>query len=124
MKAVIITNNPEVKQKYDKEHSIEFVDGSLLDVLITTRDKIHAGHKLLTHPLSGSVKPNETPYKSILISYDRGDLDIDSSVLISSSIETAQKFINTKKPIEWNDKILDDFMEIDLSLISSGIESM
>jgi len=124
VKAVIITNNPEVKQKYDKEHSIEFVDGSLLDVLITTRDKIHVGHKLLTHPLSGSVKPNETPYKSILISYDRGDLDIDSSVLISSSIETAQKFINTKKPIEWNDKILDDFMEIDLSLISSGIESM
>lgn len=31
------------------------------------RDRIHEGHLLLSHPLSGSVKPNETPYKSVMI---------------------------------------------------------
>ncbi|MCK9267469.1 MAG: GrdX family protein [Alkaliphilus sp.] len=124
MKAVVITNNLKVKQKYDKEYDVEFVDGSLLDVLITVRDRIHEGHKLLTHPLTGSVKPNETPYKSVLISCDKGDLDLDSLLMISSNIETAQKFINIKKPIEWKEKILADFMEIDLDLINSGIESM
>ena len=124
MKAVVITNNLKVKQKYDKEHNVEFVDGSLLDVLIMVRDRIHEGYKLLTHPLAGSVKPNETPYKSVLISCDKGDLDLDSLLMISSNIETVQKFINIKKPIEWKEKILADFMEIDLDLISSGIESM
>lgn len=124
MKAVVITNNLKVKQKYDKEHNVEFVDGSLLDVLIMVRDRIHEGHKLLTHPLAGSVKPNETPYKSVLISCDKGDLDLDSLLMISSNIETVQKFMNIKKPIEWKEKILADFMLIDLDLISSGIESM
>ena len=124
MKAVVITNNLKVKQKYDKEYDVEFVDGSLLDVLITVRDRIHEGHKLLTHPLTGSVKPNETPYKSVLISCDKGDLDLDSLLMISSNIETVQKFMNIKKPIEWKEKILADFMLIDLDLISSGIESM
>jgi len=124
VKAVVITNNLKVKQKYDKEHNVEFVDGSLLDVLIMVRDRIHEGHKLLTHPLAGSVKPNETPYKSVLISCDKGDLDLDSLLMISSNIETVQKFMNIKKPIEWKEKILADFMLIDLDLISSGIESM
>ena len=124
MKAVVITNNLKVKQKYDKEHNVEFVDGSLLDVLIMVRDRIHEGHKLLTHPLAGSVKPNETPYKSVLISCDKGDLDLDSLLMISSNIETVQKFMNIKKPIEWKEKILADFMLIDLDLIISGIESM
>ena len=124
MKAVVITNNLKVKQKYDKEYNVEFVDGSLLDVLIMVRDRIHEGHKLLTHPLAGSIKPNETPYKSALISCNKGDLDLDSLLMISSNIETVQKFINIKKPIEWKEKILEDFMVIDLDLISSGIESM
>ncbi|HZK26350.1 MAG TPA: GrdX family protein [Thermoclostridium sp.] len=124
MKAVVITNNLKVKQKYDKEYNVEFVDGSLLDVLIMVRDRIHEGHKLLTHPLAGSIKPNETPYKSVLISCNKGDLDLDSLLMISSNIETVQKFINIKKPIEWKEKILEDFMVIDLDLISSGIESM
>ena len=124
MKAVVITNNLKVKQKYDKEYNVEFVDGSLLDVLIMVRDRIHEGHKLLTHPLAGSIKPNETPYKSVLISCNKGDLDLDSLLMISSNIETVQKFINIKRPIEWKEKILEDFMVIDLDLISSGIESM
>ena len=124
MGAIVITNNPKVRQKYGKNYSIGFIDGGMLDVLIAVRDKIHEGHKLLTHPLAGSVKPNETPYRSVLVSHDKGDLDLDSLIMISSSIETVQKFLNIKKPIKWEDRILEDFMEIDLDLISSGIESM
>lgn len=125
-KAIVITNNSEVKLKYDKEYDVILIDGGLLNVLVAVRDKVHEGHRILTHPLSGSVKPNETPYKSVVISYDKDEknLDLDSLLLISSNIETVQKFIDTKQPIKWDDKILADFMEIDLSLVSSGIESM
>lgn len=98
MEAIIVTNNSKVKQKYDAEYDVEFVDGGLLDVLIAVRDKIHEGHKLLTHPLMGSVKPNETPYKSVLISHDKQDLDLDSLLMISSNVETVQKFMNIKQP--------------------------
>ena len=124
MGAIVVTNNSEVKRKYEKEYDVVFVDGGLLDVLIAVRDKIHEGHILLTHPLMGSVKPNETPYRSVLISHDKQALDLDSLLMISSNIETVQKFMNMKRPIEWKKKILEDFMLIDLDLISSGIESM
>lgn len=124
MSAIIVTNNPLVKEKFGEDYNIEFVEGSLLDVLKKTRDKVHEGHKLLTHPLSGSVKPNETPYKSVLITYKKEDLDLDSTMMISSNVETVEKFISIKQPIRWEDKILEDFMEIDMRLIESGIKSM
>jgi hypothetical protein len=47
---------------------INFIETDMTGVLVYVRDKIHKGHKLLTHPLSGSIKPNESPYKSVLIS--------------------------------------------------------
>ncbi len=55
------------------------------------RDKVHEGHELATHPLSGSVKPNETPYKTIMISEKKGVLDFNSLKIIEDSIATAKK---------------------------------
>jgi len=124
VKAKIITNNVKVSDKYNNKYDVEFVDGSYLDVLVLARNKIHEGYKLLTHPLSGSVKPNETPYKSLVISYEKEDLHIDSLMIIEESIHTVQKFISIKTHIKWNDEILEDFMEIDSTLLDSGIESM
>jgi hypothetical protein len=97
---------------------------SYLDVLSEARDKIHEGHNLLTHPLSGSVKPNETPYKSLAISIERGSLDMDSLMIIEESIATARKFITGKKTPLWTEQILKDFQMIDFYLIKSAIESM
>ncbi|KAB3529187.1 GrdX family protein [Alkaliphilus serpentinus] len=124
MKAIIETNNPLVAEKYKDQYMIDFHEDSLVSVLNRVRDKIHEGHQLLTHPLSGSVKPNETIYKSILLSYSKGELDMNSLMIIESSIETALKLIHMKKPPQWSEKILADFREIDYTLIKSGIESM
>ncbi|WP_034328393.1 GrdX family protein [Alkaliphilus transvaalensis] len=123
-KVTIITNNSNVCGKYDKKYQINYTDGTLLDVLKITRDKIHDGYKLLSHPLSGSVKPNETVYKSVIVSNEKGNLDIESLMFIESAIETAEKFINMKQPPSWNNEILSDFREIDCTLIDSAIESM
>jgi len=124
VKGKIITNNIQVSEKYNKEYNVEFIKGSYLDVLFSARDRIHEGHKLLTHPLSGSVKPNETPYKSLIISDEKANLHIDSLMIIEDSINTAQKFILIKTPSKWNQEVLEDFMEIDATLLASGIESM
>lgn len=122
--AIIITNNPQVKEEYGDKYQIELIEGTYLEVLFLARDKVHEGHQLLTHPLSGSVKPNETPYKSLIVSMEKQSLHMDSLMIIEDSIGTAQKFMNTKILRQWNDEILRDFMEIDFRLISSGIESM
>lgn len=124
MKAKIITNNPIVWERYKATIDVELLQGGLLDVLYSVRDKIHAGHELLSHPLSGSVKPNETVYKSALISYDAHSLNMDSLMIIEASIETANKFLNIKPPGEWTQRVLEDFQVIDKTLIDSAIESM
>ena len=68
MNILLITNNILVYKKYREIMDIIFKeDSSYLDILYYTRDLIHKGHELLTHPLSGSIKPNETPFKTIKI---------------------------------------------------------
>ena len=104
-----------------KDREIEFVDGSLLDVLRKARDFCHLGHILLSHPLSGSVKPNETLYKTVMLSKKTGPVDIDSILLIENAIETVEKFGDIRRC--WHEKELKDFQLIDLTLIESAVES-
>ena len=65
---ILVTNNPLVEAQYSSRFKVVFLSTSLAGVLASVRDYVHKGHKLLTHPLSGSVKPNESPYKSVLLS--------------------------------------------------------
>jgi len=120
----VITNNPLIKENQNEE-SYKFISGNFLDVLIECRDCIHKGHKLLSHPLSSSLKPNETPYKSVIISKEIYKLDYESLEIIESSILTTKKFIKDKKQNKLLPaNILEDFMLIDFSIISSAIESI
>lgn len=120
--SIIITNNPMARDKFSSKYDVIFVDGSLMDVLTTVRDRVHQGHRLLTHPLSGSVKPNETPYKTVLISKVNGkNIDMDSLTIIENSIHTAEKLLKDKGTPKWTDKLLDDFSLIDFDLIYHAI---
>ena len=65
---IIITNNPLIVEKLGQEYTVEYEDISYEDTLKKVRNYVYKGHELLTHPLSGSVKPNETPYKSVMVS--------------------------------------------------------
>lgn len=125
MKSQIITNNDKVYNKFKNiVDVVYFEDYKYLDILSYVRDKIHQGHKLLTHPLSGSIKPNETPFKSIMISTTTGEFDSQGLLIIEESIQTAQKFIKNKPTPNWTERILDDFRVIDLSLMENVIEKL
>jgi hypothetical protein len=117
---IAITNNPMVRDSLP-ERKIMFLDTGYLGVLEAVRDKIHLGHKLLTHPLSGSVKPGETPYKTVLISAGKGLLDEESLSIIENSIQTCRKFTAKSEKQSWNlpPRILADFQLIDFNLIFS-----
>lgn len=108
-----------VKEKFGDREML-FVDGSYRDVLVKVRDMCCGGHKLLTHPLSGSVKPNETPYKSVLVSKTKQpEADAESVLIMDKALLTYDKF--PKLNVKWNEQILDDFRVVDLALISSAI---
>ena len=121
MKYIIVTNNPLVKEKYvDKE--VEFYDKKYQEILQIVKNKIALGHKILTHPLSGSVKPKETPYKSIMISKDKEYVDLDSLELIESAIATCEKF--KERSDKWTPQVLKDFQLVDFTLIDSAMGSV
>lgn len=92
MEFIVVTNNPLVKEKYGDELCVDYADIPFRDVLCKVRDMIHQGHRLLTHPLSGSVKPHETPYKSILVGKNVEKMNLDEVSIIENSIITADKF--------------------------------
>ena len=114
----LITNNPAAYEGYSGRAKTIYLEGQkFMDVLYFVRDKVHAGHKLLTHPLSGSIKPGQTPYKSVFISGEKGALDDGSLRIIESSISAANKHIAGKKEPQWPVEILKDFQLIDFELI-------
>ncbi|WP_048571615.1 GrdX family protein [Clostridium cylindrosporum] len=118
----VITNNKITYENLKVHFDVEFIDGSLSDVMIKARDYIHKGHKLLTHPLMGSIKPNETPYKSVAISLKpEVSVDFNSVMLIENSIETSNKLIRNKAPRQWPQSVLEDFSIIDYDLIKNAL---
>ena len=125
MKKIIITNNDKVNNDYGSIMNVLYLeDASYLDILKIIRDKVHEGYRLLTHPLSGSVKPNETPFKSAAISVEKSSLDMQSLEIIEDCLRVAERFIAEKKPPVWTESVLDDFRLIDYGLIKGAIDSM
>lgn len=118
----IVTNNPMSKEKFEKKYRVEFIDAPQLDILKEVRDYIHKGNRLLTHPLMGSVKPNETPYRTVCVSIEVvNGVDLQSLEIIENSLATTEKFLKDFNTPQWSEKILADFQLIDSDLIDHAI---
>ena len=122
MKFVIVTNNPMVKNELGGEFNVDFADVTYREVLCKVRDMVQDGHKMLTHPLSGSVKPNETPYKSVIVDLAKKKMDLQDEGIIENAIVTADKF-SVKYP-DMPDDMREDFQVIDITLIRSALQSI
>lgn len=130
---LLITNNSKAYESHKESMEVLFLnEATYLEVLEQTRNLIHQGSKLLSHPMAGSLKPNQTPYRSILLEKPAycGDhsqklapvIDMESLRLIENSIESANKFLAYKGTPAWPPKIKEDFKTVDLSIIDSAIK--
>ncbi|WP_123052754.1 GrdX family protein [Clostridium sp. JN-1] len=120
---IIVTNNPLSRDRFQTKHKVYFINGNVMDVLKMVRDYVHCGHKLLTHPLVGSVKPNQIPYRTILLSSDKKEnVDFQSLGYIEKSIYTTQKFIKNYDIPMWDSSVLNDFSVIDYDIIKHVFE--
>lgn len=116
----LITNNPKFIEENLKDIEIEYLDVSYVDILRKVRDYVHENWEIVTHPLYGSVKPNETIYRTIVLK-ENNSLDITSVNLISEAILTFKKFRNNREVPQWTDRVKDDFSVIDHDLIINAI---
>jgi len=114
---ILVTNNPLAYEHFRDSFQVEYLEAPLLEVLVYVRDHIHKGRTLLTHPLSGSVKPNETPYKSILVSDIKDKTNEQSVRIIEESIIKAKGFAPRQIP----ERYLQDLQVVDFSLISGAL---
>lgn len=124
-KNIIITNNPKIVESISgKNIDISYFEkADFMEILYKARDFIHLGYKLLTHPIVSSIKPYETPYKTIVLAYNNGEIDLESIELIENSIELSKNFLD--KPRRKLTKNIDeDFRLIDYELINGSIESI
>lgn len=119
MRDILVTNNGDFLEN-DCGYEVCFVDTlDYMAVLEAVRDRVHRGHRLLTHPLSGSVKPFETPYKSVVLTGAAGTaLDVESLAIIEDAVVMANKF---RRERHFTDRLLADFRLIDRDLIEKGM---
>lgn len=121
---LLVTNNKKFieieNELLAKGIEVEFLEKDYIGVLQHARDLIHSGYELLTHPLYGSVKPNETIYRTMVLK-PGSQLDFNSLSLIEDAIQTAEKFKKNKLTPNWTERVKDDFRVIDYDLMSKTI---
>ena len=119
---LILTNNPLVPACMEGRglYTVRFQpERSFREILVEARDLVYAGHVLYTHPLAGSVKPNETPYKSLIVTREAHGFDAQHGEMIASAIAVFDKF----KPLgrTFPPSVLEDFQLIDYTLLAGAI---
>ena len=119
--ATIVTNNDYVFDKYKNDTNVILGD-NYEDVLIKTRDLVYDKHVLLTHPQASSLKPNQTPYRSVIV-YPKGEEDnTDSIMMIDKCIQVYREWQEiSPSPKSYAPKVEHDFKTIDLSVIENVI---
>ena len=116
----IVTNNPLVRDCLCDWYEIDYHEVSFREILVMVRDLVHLGHQLYTHPIAGSVKPNETPYKSIVVDKAPGAFSMEACNLMSNALITFDKF----KPLNvvYSDYHHQDFQLIDYTLLCGALD--
>ena len=127
---LVVTNNPRVEeyfavQKLDRCYQLCWVDGDTEDVLRRVRDLCHKNRRLITHPLTGSIKPNYTPYKTAVLENDFSQAcDHESILLAEACLEKTLAMLVDKPRPEATRGFLADFAVIDLDFFKSYLDSV
>jgi hypothetical protein len=116
-----ISNNPDLRECVSK---IEIVNGSALSVLIRGRDMIHLGYELAASPLYGNFKPNQQPYRTLVLKSGRDISHASAASTHAESLNLIEEAINIysrekiiRAPGELPDSIDKDFRYVDFALM-------
>lgn len=123
----MVTNNPKAFEAHRDDPFVEvdyFEGGSYEDVVTRVRDRVFGGWHLLTHPQASNLRPCQSPFKTILISekiqVNPFQLDLE---YVTNMMESFHKHMQGKEPPVWSERILPDFMTVDLDVVESALNS-
>jgi hypothetical protein len=120
---IVVTNNPMTREKLEGQYVLEYIEGNVIEVFKKVRNYVHLNHRLLTHPLVSSIKPNEIPYRTVIISKNRDNtIDMESLSLIENSLNTTEKFLKDFGFPNWTERILEDLQLIDFDIVCNAIK--
>ncbi|MDO4988071.1 MAG: GrdX family protein [Synergistes sp.] len=119
---ICISNNPYIKKKVS---SLRYVDGDVFDVLAAARDMVHKGFVLLADPLYGNFKPNQQPYRTIVLRSPQspGEVDIFSLDLVENALGIYRDSHVTAQRGTRGCDIDRDFRMIDFALIEETLRT-
>lgn len=121
---ICVTNNNELTGSVK---NVKYIRGSALSVLMEGRDLIHLGLRLAASPLYGNFKPDQQPYRTLILFLDRDlaekEIDTSSLAMIDSAIriwsETKLKTVSD----EINEEVDGDLRFVDYALIEGTLKS-
>ncbi|HHY92887.1 MAG TPA: hypothetical protein GX511_06060 [Firmicutes bacterium] len=117
-----VTNNPAVKSKYPHLNLL-WVEGGVEEVFLRARDLVHRGYRLLTHPLSSSLKPGRIPYKTVVLTATpQAAVDLTSLELMAAAAEALRK-TRAASALPIPERVAADYALVDLSIFESALES-
>lgn len=110
-----ITNNPDLT---DCLSVCTVVNGTAVDVMIKARDLVHAGWILIANPLYGNFKPNQQPYRTLVLSKKNDSkIDLESMKLLDDAMAVYRSAPILRRPCELPENIDKDFRYLDFVLM-------
>ncbi len=123
MKASIISNNVDIEDLVPSAFSLFLLpDAPAKDVLTAARDRVHLGAKLLAHPMAGRLRPNETPYRTVVLEDAEGPLDLPSFEIIEYCLAEEEKYGKSRK--KYDGLMLPDLRFINCEILKSILEEL
>ena len=119
---LIITNNPIVKNINNAE--ICFVKGDQRQVLYQVLNKVAGGHTLLSHPLAGSIKPDDNPYRSVVLSTSITEADLSTLNMLEYCLGKVESGVRDGMQSLQLDQLARDFQMIDKELLDNALQSL
>ena len=115
---IIITNNPMAAQKFaDRGEMVFLPEADYRQVLVAVRDKVYLGHQLMNHPLYGSLRPNETPYRTVALTASRlPQPDAEMCMIMSDALTMVDRF-TLPEVSAMSQRIRQDYQMIDCDLV-------
>lgn len=123
---MVVTNNPMVRDHLPADDlTLQWVEGEYEEVLKVVRNRIHQGYQLLTHPLAGSVKPYETPYRTVLLSSTASELHLPSLGVLEQAFTLLASFKGKDGSLHslrtYREEHLPDLQLVDYELLKNAI---
>lgn len=119
---LIISNNSLVKDLDEME--ISLLPGNVPAVISRAFSLAAVGHRLLSHPLMGSIKPNQNPFKSILMSRQMLPVDQPSLTVLNTCLEKTEAMLENRPLLHIQDEVANDYQLLDFELLLTAIHSL